>query len=281
MERCAPPTRLDRAIVCRPPTGILPAVRDESERRLAVVTGASRGIGAAVARALATTHDLVLVARSSDALAAMQGELSACGARVHIDTADFAATEDVRALAERLVARAPAVLVNNAGLAPSAPLARTDDDALARTLAVNLVAPFVLARALVPGMIERGFGRIVNVASTAALKGYRYTAAYSASKGGLLALTRALAAELAPRGVTVNAVCPGFCDTDIVRDAVDLISATGKRTKEQALAELASFNPQGRLVQPHEVATMVAYLCSAAAASVNGQALAIDGGETA
>jgi NAD(P)-dependent dehydrogenase (short-subunit alcohol dehydrogenase family) len=256
-------------------------VRDESERVLAVVTGASRGIGAAIARALATTHDLVLVARTSDALDALRAELASCGARVDIDTADFARSDDVLALAERLVPRAPAVLVNNAGLAPSAPFVRTDDDVLARTLAVNLVAPFVLARALVPGMITRGHGRIVNIASTAALKGYRYTAAYSASKGGLLALTRALAAELAPRGITVNAVCPGFCDTDIVRDAVHRISATGKRTKDQALAELAAFNPQGRLVQPGEVATMVAYLCSAAAASVNGQALAIDGGETA
>jgi len=260
---------------------MLPAVREDSERSLAVVTGASRGIGAAIARALASTHDLVLVARTSDALVGLQTELAAAGARVDIDTADLAAADDVGALAQRLAARAPAVLVNNAGLAPSAPFVRTADDELARTLAVNLVAPFVLARALVPGMIARGHGRIVNIASTAALKGYRYTAAYSASKGGLLALTRALAAELADRGVTVNAVCPGFCDTDIVRDAVDRISATGKRTKDQALAELASFNPQRRLVQPAEVATMVAYLCSAAAASVNGQALAIDGGETA
>jgi NAD(P)-dependent dehydrogenase (short-subunit alcohol dehydrogenase family) len=256
-------------------------VRERSERTLAVVTGASRGIGAAIARALASTHDLVLVARTAEALEALRSELASAGGRVDIDTADLAVADDVQSLAQRLATRSPAVLVNNAGLAPSAPFVRTADDELARTLAVNLVAPFVLARALVPGMIARGHGRIVNVASTAALKGYRYTAAYSASKGGLVALTRALAAELANRGVTVNAVCPGFCDTDIVRDAVDRISATGKRSKDQALAELAAFNPQGRLVHPDEVATMVAYLCSSSADSVNGQALAIDGGETA
>jgi len=259
--------------------GTLPPVSSGSERPLAVVTGASRGIGAAIARALATTHDLVLVARSIETLAPLRDELA--GTRVDVDAADFAVEAEVLALARRLVPRQPAVLVNNAGVATSAPLGKTSNETLARVLAIDLVAPFVLARELVPGMIARGSGRIVNIASTAALKGYRYTAAYSASKGGLLGLTRALAAELAGRGITVNAVCPGFCDTDIVRDAVDAISASGKRTKEQAAAELASFNPQGRLVQPDEVATMVAYLCSAGAASVNGQALAIDGGETA
>jgi NAD(P)-dependent dehydrogenase (short-subunit alcohol dehydrogenase family) len=256
-------------------------VREEDGRPLAVVTGASRGIGAAIARALAPTHDLVLVATTTERLASLSAELAATGARVDVDAADFSFAATVEALAQRLVPMKPTVLVNNAGRAHSAPIAGTSDDVLARLLAVNLSAPFTLARTLVPGMVERGGGRIVNVASTAAIKGYRYTAAYSATKGGLLAFTRALASELASTGVTVNAVCPGFCDTDIVQDAVKAISAATKRSEADARKQLERFNPLGRLVHPSEVAAMVAYLCSPAAASVNGQALVIDGGETA
>lgn len=252
-------------------------------RPLALVTGASRGIGLAIARQLAPAHDLVITGRNAETLAAASASLREHGA-AHVtalvgDLAD--AEERGHVVAQALALDPPVqVLINNAGVASSAPLHRTDDALWAHTLALDLTAPFVLTRALAPAMARLGWGRVVNVASTAALKGYRYTAAYSASKGGLVALTRALAAELGERGVTVNAVCPGFTDTEIVAAAVrNIVDKTG-RDEAQARASLERFSPLGRLVAPDEVAALVAYLVSEAAAAVNGQALAIDGGET-
>jgi 3-hydroxybutyrate dehydrogenase len=251
-------------------------------RPVAMVTGASRGIGLAIARSLAPGHDLVITGRDAKTLEAATEELGAHGGRITALVGDLADAEArARAIAHAVAHDPPVqVLVNNAGVASSAPLHRTEDTLWTGTLELNLAAPFALARALAPAMLGLGWGRIVNVASTAALKGYRYTAAYSASKGGLVALTRALAAELGDRGITVNAVCPGFTDTDIVAKAVRTIVDKTGREPAQARASLEQFSPLRRLVTPHEVAAMVAYLVSEAAAAVNGQALAIDGGET-
>jgi NAD(P)-dependent dehydrogenase (short-subunit alcohol dehydrogenase family) len=241
----------------------------------AVVTGASRGIGLAIARALmAQGARITLMARDAQALEVTVAELGGDTAWQAVDVTDAAGVSAA-------FARAGAVdiLVNNAGQAASAPFARTDAALWQRMLDVNLTGAYHCIQAALPGMLDAGWGRVVNVASTAGLTGYRYVAAYCAAKHGLVGLTRALALEVASRGVTVNAVCPGYTETDIVADAVaNIVRRTG-RTEEQARAELAAANPQGRLVQPDEVAHAVAWLCMPGAAAMNGQAIAVAGGE--
>jgi NAD(P)-dependent dehydrogenase (short-subunit alcohol dehydrogenase family) len=244
------------------------------ERPRAVITGAGRGIGKAIAEALAPDHELVLVGRREAPLTAVA---EALGGEVIV--ADLAVGDD-RARLSAAIAGAQ-VLVNNAGVAPSAPAHRTDDETWARTMTINATAPFELARAVIPGMKKAGWGRIVNIASTAALKGYKFTAAYSASKGALLAFSRALAVELATTGVTVNAICPGFTDTDIVASATRNIAGKTGRSEEEARKSLEAFNPMQRLIAPTEVASMVTYLVHDAAAALTGAALPLDGGETA
>lgn len=249
----------------------------------AVITGASRGIGAAIARALAPRYRLILVARDMARLQALAEELAT---ETQVFTADLADGPQTLALVDNILAHTSdspgplAALVNNAGLAHAAPLTRTTDAEYQRLVAVNLTAPFVLSRGLLKSLKAGGQGRIINIASTAALKGYSYTSAYSATKAGVVGLTRALAIEVAAKGMTVNAVCPGFTDTDIASDAIANISQATGRTAENARASLEHFSPQGRLRTPEEVAGLVAYLCSDAAAGITGQTLAIDGGET-
>jgi NAD(P)-dependent dehydrogenase (short-subunit alcohol dehydrogenase family) len=250
-----------------------------AEGRHALVTGAGKGIGAAIARALAASgHRVTLLGRTREPLAAVAAEIGPAALPVTADVSDPAAlTEAVRA-AEAGFGQVD-VLVNNAGIAHSAPLGKTSREDFQRLLAVNLLGPFELIRLVLPGMLARRAGRIVNVASTAGLKGYAYTAAYTATKHAVIGMTRSLALETARTGVTVNAVCPGFADTDIARDAVAGIVAKTGRTEAEAVAELAKFNPMGRLVAPSEVAAAVVFLAGDAAGAMTGVALPVAGGE--
>lgn len=241
----------------------------------AVVTGASRGIGLAIARALlAQGARVTLLARDAAALEAAAAGLGNDTSWQTVDVTDAARVNDAFARAGTVD-----ILVNNAGQAASAPFGRTDAALWQRMLDANLTGAYHCIQAALPGMVDLGWGRIVNVASTAGLTGYRYVAAYCAAKHGLVGLTRALALELADKGVTVNAVCPGYTETDLVRDAVANIARRTGRSVDQARAELAAANPQGRLVQPDEVAHAVAWLCMPAASAMNGQAVAVAGGE--
>ncbi|MBP1207892.1 NAD(P)-dependent dehydrogenase (short-subunit alcohol dehydrogenase family) [Duganella sp. 1411] len=251
----------------------------------ALVTGGARGIGAACAQALLLRGARVTLAgRDAQALAAAQASMStACppGAEIATQVLDVADEDSVRAgfaaSAERF-GRID-ILINNAGQAAAAPFGKTDAALWQRMLDVNLTGTFHCAQAALPAMLEAKWGRIVNVASTAGLTGYRYATAYTAAKHGVVGLTRALALEVATKGVTVNAVCPGYTDTDIVRDAVANIVAKTGRGEEEARAELAAGNPQKRLVQSEEVANAVVWLCLAESAAMNGQSIAVAGGE--
>ncbi len=260
------------------PTGVAP-LRGQH----AVVTGASRGIGAAIAAALARRGaDVTLMARSeaslADQVARLQEAHSGRAQAAPIDVTDEARVG--AAFAKAVEGFGPVqILVNNAGIAEAAPFGKTDRAFWQRLIDVDLTGPYLCIRQVLLPMVKAGRGRIVNVASTAGHTGYPYVTAYCAAKHGLIGLTRSLAREIARSGVTVNAVCPGYTETDIVATTIaNIVNKTG-RTREQAIQELVAHNPQGRLIKPEEVAETVGWLCLPAAASINGQSIMVDGGE--
>jgi 3-hydroxybutyrate dehydrogenase len=238
----------------------------------ALVTGGGRGIGAAIARRLAGAGAHVTVwGRGGNDLEAIARELG--GVVFVVDLVDRAATD--RALND---VGPIDVLVNNAGAAESAPFDRTTDAIWDRIIELDATAPFRVIRALVPRMIEAGWGRVINVASNAGVSGYGYTSAYCAAKHAMVGMTRALAIDLARTGVTINALCPGWVDTQMVDQAVARIAAKTGRSEDTARASLIAMNPQRRLIDPDEVAHAALMLCAHEARGIHGQTVVIDGG---
>jgi 3-hydroxybutyrate dehydrogenase len=249
--------------------------------RRALVTGAGRGIGRAVALDLARAGaDLAVSARTRAELEQVAAQARGLGVRALAIGADVSRPEQVGELfrAARAELGPIDVLVNGAGVAPSAPLVKTSEEQWRAALETNLSGTFYCMREALPEMLERGFGRVVNLASVAGKTGYPYIAAYAASKHGVLGLTRCAALEAAPRGVTVNAVCPGYVDTPMTDASVArIVEKTGLAAAE-ARRRLEDMSPQKRLMTVEEVSALVLFLCSDAARGITGQALSVDGG---
>lgn len=249
--------------------------------RHALVTGASRGIGAVIAAALVADGVRVsLVGRDAGRLAEVSAELGGAERAVPIvaDVTDASSVHAAFATARRRLGPVQ-ILVNNAGQAASAKFTDTDEALWHRLIGVNLTGTYLCTREAIADMLQGGSGRIVNIASIAGLRGAAYVSAYVASKHAVIGLTRALALEYATRNITVNAVCPGYTDTDIVRHAIDNIKAKTGRSETEILANLTASNPQRRLITPAEVSNAVLWLCRPGTESVTGQSIVIAGGE--
>lgn len=244
----------------------------------AVITGGGSGIGLAIAKAfdnrgIKTSIIGRHMERLQDAAATLQHATP-----FQLDITEPGNVMSVVALIEQQQGPID-ILVNNAGAAKTAPFQKMSYENWQKMISVNLNGTFLMTQNVLMTMAQRGHGRIINIASTAGLKGYGYTSAYCAAKHGVIGLTKALALELAQTKITVNAVCPGFTDTDIVEEAITNITQKTGRSKEEALGELVKHNPQKRLIQPEEVAETVLWLCHSHSESITGQSIAVAGGE--
>jgi NAD(P)-dependent dehydrogenase (short-subunit alcohol dehydrogenase family) len=254
---------------------------EQLKGRIALVTGGGRGIGRAAAIALAAAGaDVAVAARSADQLEETALEIRRLGPRGEALVCDVTHREDIDAVLAKLRGSLgePSILVNNAGIAAGAKLADTTDELWERTMAINVTGAFYWTRATIPIMLKTGWGRVINIASIAAKAAAPYMVAYAASKHALLGLTRAVASEVASKGITVNAICPGYVDTPMTEGSIENIHARTGRSPEEARKILEGFSPQGRLMTPQEIASLVAFLCTDEARGINGQGIVLDGG---
>lgn len=251
--------------------------------KLAFITGGGRGIGSAIAVAFAREGaNVAVAARTEEQVQAVAQAISdKHGVKAIPIVCDVSNTEQVReafAKVEKEFSHGPDILVNNAGIAVSAAFLKTDDELWQRHLAINLSGTFYCTRAALPAMLERGWGRIINIASIAGKTGAPYVAAYTASKHGVLGLTRSLALEVALKGITVNAICPGYVDTEMTTRGIENITSRTGRSAEESLELLKRMSPQNRLVTSEEVAAVALLLASEEGRGITGQAINVDGG---
>jgi len=251
--------------------------------KIALITGGGRGIGRAIALAFAREGaSIIVAARTTEQVERVADEIKAeCDVETlaaSCDVSDREAVERLFQISAEKFGRGVDILVNNAGIAESAPIVKTDDELWQRHLAINLTGTFYCTRAALPTMIERGWGRIINVASIAGKTGAPYIAAYSASKHGVLGLTRSVALEVAMKGITVNAICPGYVETEMTTRAIESITVKTGKSEADAIAAISRMSAQNRLITPEEVASLALLLASEDGRGITGQSINVDGG---